>query len=240
MSLHKARRILTRCPRRPPTLSRTSPAARYEDCRSLALSLCDLQTVHSQGFPIGIIRPQEQGLTAHVQRPARGMVAYDAPPSHDHRHHQHAPRPLLPSPHVVGQAPLPPELPRPVQHRHHPVQLPPPFPAFAGSNPFSPPSPRFASPEYRQHFPPPHQHHPLQPSTSNPGHLRLPRILPLEETQLPPIQLPPDMAKEEEEARHRGALGPYSLAKRPGEGLGYGAAWTARKAAIYGRRASGW
>lgn len=53
------------------------------------------------------------------------------------------------------------------------------------------------------------------------------------------MSLPPDLAWEEEQQRRAG-YGPHNLAKKSGENIGYGAAWTARKEAIYGRRTSGW
>lgn len=53
------------------------------------------------------------------------------------------------------------------------------------------------------------------------------------------MRLPQDLADEEEELR-RADSGQHSLSKKEEERLGYGAAWTARKAAIYGRRAIGW
>ncbi|BGO92528.1 hypothetical protein NBRC10512_000445 [Rhodotorula toruloides] len=195
------------------------------------------------GFPLAMIRANEQAVEEYVDPPAqqesqaekgRHSPAHLAPPPPPPSEpQQHASHLALAPPQVFQHQPPPPQLRAPVHHSLH--STPPPV---YGAPPSSNLLPSISHFDGARH-PPQHHAHAPQSALPNSGPFNLPPILPRDELQLPPMRLPPGMAEEEEELR-RARSGQHSLSKQEEERLGYGAAWTARKAAIYGRRATGW
>ncbi|BGP25657.1 hypothetical protein Rt10032_c06g2926 [Rhodotorula toruloides] len=183
------------------------------------------------GFPIALFRAEDQKVEKYVEPPSQQEVPVQQVQQHPvniapSRRAQHALYPTLPRP-QVSQHQAPPH-PHESTHHHHQYQSSPVHGAPPSSN-FLPPIVDYAghpeSTQYRTHG-----HQPaLLP---NDGPYNLPPIRPRDELRLPPMRVP-----QEEEERWGSQGGQHSLAKKSDEGLGCGAAWTARKAAIYGRRA---